>query len=114
MFWATEAQERISKILNPILLDFYQKKNLRSLSNEEILELDNIKTKILFSLEPLSDITEDNVTTKLQPTSASSSIFLKYNIWVNELRMLLGKELTVDEQKQAKASFYSMVYSDLT
>lgn len=113
MFWANEAQDKISKIINPILLEFYNKKNLRSLSNEEVLELDSIKTKILFSLDPLTDITEENVVSKLKHLSAqqTNEIITHYNKWSNELRSLLNKELTVDEQKQAKASFYSMVYA---
>jgi hypothetical protein len=115
MFWAADAQDKISKIINPILLDFYQKKNLRSLSNEEVTELDNVKTKILFSIEPLTDITDAEVVEKLKSSSASSNVLLsEYHKWVNDLRSILSKELTVDEQKQAKASFYSTVYTNLT
>lgn len=116
MFWAADAQDKISKILNPILLDFYQKKNFRSLSNEEVLEIDNLKTKMLFSLQPFSDIQEEKIIAKLKTTSAqqTNTIFNNYNSWIKEIKIQLDKEFTVDELKQAKASFYSMVYSDLT
>jgi hypothetical protein len=115
MFWANDAQEKISKIVNPILLDFYQKKNLRSLSNEESLELDNIKTKILFSTPPFSDISEEKVASQIHNLSAqqTQTNINAYHNWINQLRSALNKELTVEEQKQAKASFYSMVYSSL-
>jgi len=115
MFWANDAQEKISKIVNPILLDFYQKKNLRSLSNEESLELDNVKTKILFSTPPFSDISEEKVASQIHNLSAqqTQTNINAYHNWINQLRLALNKELTVEEQKQAKASFYSMVYSSL-
>ena len=115
LLWASEAQDKISQIVNPILLEFYNKKNLRSLSNEETKELDLIKTKILFTLDPLSVVNENDTV----QTLANLDKFNKhdkvsaYSIWLKELKSDLNKDLTVDEQKQAKASFYSMVYSSI-
>jgi hypothetical protein len=113
LLWASDAQDKISQIVNPVLLEFYNKKNLRSLSNEETRELDLIKTKILFTLDPFSEINENNTMQIL----ANLDKFNKhdtasaYSVWLKELKSDLNKDLTVDEQKQAKASFYSMVYS---
>jgi hypothetical protein len=115
LLWASDAQDKISQIVNPILLEFYNKKNLRSLSNEETKELDLIKTKILFTLDPLSVVNENDTI----QTLANLDKFNKhdkvsaYSIWLKELKSDLNKDLTVDEQKQAKASFYSMVYSSI-
>jgi hypothetical protein len=115
LLWASDAQDKISQIVNPILLEFYNKKNLRSLSNEEVKELDLIKTKILFTLDPLSVVNENDTI----QTLANLDKFNKhdkvsaYSIWLKELKSDLNKDLTVDEQKQAKASFYSMVYSSI-
>ena len=115
LLWASDAQDKISQIVNPILLEFYNKKNLRSLSNEETKELDLIKTKILFTLDPLSVVNENDTV----QTLANLDKFNKhdkvsaYSIWLKELKSDLNKDLTVDEQKQAKASFYSMVYSSI-
>ena len=39
---------------------------------------------------------------------------VEYSVWLKELKADLNKELTVEEHKQAKASFYSMVYCSLT
>ena len=116
LLWASEAQDKISQIVNPILLDFYNKKNLRSLSNEEIKELDSIKTKLLFTLEPLANINAEQIIdifNNINEFDNNESI-LAYSVWLKELKADMNKELTVDEQKQAKASFYSMVYSSLT
>jgi len=109
-FWAVEAQDKISKIINPIYLEFVNKKNLRTLSNEEFNELDNIKTKILFDINPLCSLSDEMIVASMQTTPAQNPYIEQYNLWVNQLRSQLNKELTVDEKKQAKASFYSMVY----
>jgi hypothetical protein len=110
LLWASEAQDKISNTINPILLDFYNKKNLRSLSNEEVKELDAIKTKILFSLDPFSQVTEDNINKVFSSLNISNDIVNAYSVWLKELKTEINKELTVDEQKQAKAAFYSTVY----
>jgi hypothetical protein len=115
MIWATKAQDDIAKTLNPILLEFYQKKNLRSLSNEEYEELDNIKTKVLFSINPYTKITADLVKeglSKINTSSINSSMSL-YKKWQYDLKAKINSEMSIDDQKQAKAIFYSLVYREL-
>jgi hypothetical protein len=114
MFWANEAQDKISGIINPMMLDFYNKKNMRSLSSEEHKELDIIKTKILFCTTPFLEINENLILTTFAniQNQKNSQILGLYNNWLNDLRVSLNRELSVDDQKQAKASFYSMVYSN--
>lgn len=115
LLWASEAQDKISQIINPTLLEFYNKKNLRSLSNEEIKEIDLIKTKILFTLDPLSTISSDKIIDILGNLSQfdKNETIIAYSVWLKELKADLNKDLSVDEHKQAKASFYSMVYSSI-
>jgi len=115
LLWASEAQDKISQIINPILLEFYNKKNLRSLSSDETKEIDLIKTKILFTLDPLSAIASDKIIDILGNLSQfdKNETILAYSVWLKELKADLNKDLSVDEHKQAKASFYSMVYSSI-
>jgi hypothetical protein len=115
LLWASEAQDKISQIINPILLEFYNKKNLRSLSSEETREIDLIKTKILFTLDPLSTIASDKIIDILGNLSQfdKNETIIAYSVWIKELKADLNKDLSVDEHKQAKASFYSMVYSSI-
>lgn len=115
LLWASEAQDKISQIINPILLEFYNKKNLRSLSSEETREIDLIKTKILFTLDPLSTIASDRIIDILGNLSQfdKNETIIAYSVWLKELKADLNKDLSVDEHKQAKASFYSMVYSSI-
>lgn len=112
--WAAKAQDKINEIINPILLDFYNKKNLRSLSSAETTEAETIKTKILFGLKPFDKITADIILHSFANVdNINQTTLLKdYNSWIKEISSKLNSNLSVDEQKQAKASFYSMVYSN--
>jgi hypothetical protein len=114
MVWANDAQEKISEIINPILLDFYKKKNLRSLSSEESKELEETKSKILFATKPFSTIDKDNIMKVFGEINKEEqkTLFLGYNNWLKGLSAQLDKTLTVEEQKQAKASFYSYLYTE--
>ncbi len=114
MVWANDAQEKISEIMNPILLEFYKKKNLRSLSSEESKELEETKSKILFATKPFSPIDKDYVTKIFGEIDKEEqkTIFLGYNNWLKGLSAQLDKTLTVEEQKQAKASFYSYLFTE--
>jgi hypothetical protein len=111
LLWASDTQDKISQIVNPVLLQFFNKKNLRSLSNEEVKELDSIKTKLLFNLQPFTTISTDIILQSLNDIDSSPEIIQAYSSWLKELKLDLNKDLTVDELKQAKASFYCMVYS---
>jgi hypothetical protein len=114
--WANEAQDKISEIINPIMLSFYNKKNLRSLSSEETKELEQTKTKILFSYLPFSTINEENVMSAMSNLNKNehNKVLKTYLSYVKSINNDLNRQLSVDEQKQAKASFYTMVYSNNT
>ena len=113
MIWAIRAQDKISDIINPIMLDFYKKKNIRSLTASQTKELDLFKTKILFNVEPLSKIDHELVVSKFKniDTDSSKKITEQYYDWTKNISNDINDSLSVDDQKQAKASFYYMVYS---
>ena len=110
--WAAQAQDEISEILNPIMLSFYSKKNLRSLSKAEHKELDKLKTQILFSVSPESNVSEDLVRTALAQINnkQNTEMYRKFNDWLKDVRHQVGKELTSESLKYIKSSFYSLVY----
>jgi hypothetical protein len=114
ILWANDAQDKISEILNPILLDFFNKKNLRSLSNLENVELDQIKTKILFGLDPFEVITESKVLSLLQDINNTSynPILKNYANYTKDIKNELNKELSVEDYRHTKSCFYSSVYID--
>jgi hypothetical protein len=110
--WASEAQDEISKIINPIMLEFYNKKNIRSLANNEVNELEALKTKTLFCITPYSKISDsiEKTLSKIDSPQNQKILSLYYS-WIRALEIEIGHALNMDQQKQAKASFYSMVYN---
>ena len=111
--WANQAQETISEIVNPIFLEFNQKKNLRSLSNEQTQELENIKSRILFNIKPYAAINHTIVHDILNncDDKKTCSVMTNYKKWKNNIQTNLNRSLTLDEQKYAKSSFYAVVYN---
>jgi hypothetical protein len=105
--WASAAQDEISEIINPILLDFYGKRNLRSLGSDQSKELENIKSSILFNSTPFCTINKQYVHDKLN--NLDNQHLTTYSVWLRQLASELNKDLTVDDQKQAKASFYCLL-----
>jgi|694.fasta_scaffold00234_18 hypothetical protein len=113
VLWASGAQEKISEVINPIILEFFKKKNLRSLSNTESQKLEDIKTNILLNITPFSSIADESIVNNLNSLENNNGILNQYYIWLKALQSDIGRELSVDETKQAKASFYSMVYTEI-
>ena len=112
MIWAKNSQDQISEIINPILLEFYNKKNIRSLSSTEIKELEQVKTNILLNLTPDTTISSDNIIQSFNRLTVDSTNIRQYNSWLNRLQSDMGRELSTEEKKQSNAMYYSMVYSD--
>ena len=115
--WADSAQDSISQLINPILLDFYQKKNMRSLSNEQYNEIEETKTKILLSAQPYTNINEDYLMEGLNIINNNSQIntlYSYYNQFLTTMKSTFGRDLTVNELKSIKSYFYSVVYENIT
>lgn len=112
--WAANAQEKISDIINPHILQFFNKTNLRKLSADEYQELENIKTKILFSLEPMSELSDEKILNSLDDIDKQTkNIYNKYQFWKKILSSEFNRPLSTDDYKLIKASFYSAVYTTL-
>lgn len=113
--WANETQEKISEIINPHLLAFYNKNNLRKLSASESKEIETIKSKILFNISPKSEPTEeiilDIVSNKLNNES-TNELIQAYNFWTKNIANELNRSLTLEENKLIKSSFYATVYEN--
>jgi hypothetical protein len=105
--WAHKAQDEISDIVNPIMLEFYNKKNLRSLSSAQAKELEELKTEILLRTDPFCIINKDQI---LKIMSNINYQYLStYSVWLKSVVSEIGRELSVEEQKQTKATYYALL-----
>ena len=103
-------QDKIAQIVNPIFLEFFGKKNMRSLSQSEYEITDSLKTSILFSIKPSDNISEEIIKNKVN-ASHDNSYLNKYQDFVKTIKGQIDKDLTTDDLKQLKSYFYSMVYA---
>lgn len=113
MVWSNEAQKTISNIVNPAILHFYQKKNLRELTKSEFVNLEEIKFQVLCHLKPFEEITEDKI-----------ALIMEKNKSITEKQKLLKKQLTaefidknnkspsLDEMRQINNLVYSFAFFD--
>ncbi len=110
--WAQDAQDKISAIMNPLILDFYSKKNLRSLSNQEFKNLEYIKTQALFSLKPFAQIDSDKISSNIKNIDKDTKqAILGYEYSLKNISNDLDRNLTIDEQKLVKSTFYSALHN---
>jgi hypothetical protein len=109
--WASEAQEKISRILSPIALAHFNKKNIRSLSKSEVDQLEHLKLCILCGLEPFMEINEAVIKNLLDGQKKPSAEFISSaNEKKNRFSELNNRLPNSAEIK----SIYSSVFAELS
>jgi hypothetical protein len=61
VLWGIEAQDKISDIVNPIILDHFNKADVRSLTKEQSKYLDSLKLGIFANLNVMQEVDEETV-----------------------------------------------------
>lgn len=108
LMWSLSAQEKISEIVSEKFLALANKKNVRSLSKEEFESLENIKLRILFSIDPNSEITEDSINKALSTNMELSPRF--YDL-LNKSIADFQKEFHRPPNIEEIRTFYSLIYT---
>jgi hypothetical protein len=110
--WSLDTQDKISNIVNPILLEFYNKKNMRSLANTEYEEAEATKAKIFFSIEPFAEVTTELVLSKLNTINSIeiNTKYYQYQQFNKAINSELNRPLTAEETKYTKSYLYQLVY----
>lgn len=75
MIWATQAQEKISQVINASILEVHGKTNLRQLSKAQLHDLEQLKFEILCKIEPYSEINDEFIHASIQGDNVSKSEF---------------------------------------
>jgi hypothetical protein len=101
--WAKQAQEQISKVINPVLLEAFEKSSLRNLNSEQFEELESIKFEILCNLNIGDEITDKTIA--LASKNADRSIHREFAGWVKDAEDQLGK-LSVDQKRDMRLSYF--------
>lgn len=106
--WAAKAQQQISDILNPILLESLGKSSFRAVSDADLIMSENVKFGVLSNVQPYSEITEENIL----PLIGKATV-LDFAKWAAEIKTDLNRDLTVEELRKLQVSMYSYHYGRL-
>jgi len=107
--WARQAQLAISTIISPGLLSHYGKKNMRSLSSGQCLEVEKIKFRILSNLPINSVVDEETVLRVLGSTPKVPETFnVCYNALISSHVRSVKREPTIEEIRVLQAACHSM------
>jgi len=108
--YAEMAKEKVDGILIPVYLSMANKKNIRSLSNEETSSLEEIKFRVLSSLTPFSDINE-TVISELNENSINPNIYIEAKRLENNHIAEYGRKPTTTERRKIECEAFANVYA---
>ena len=107
--WASEAQSKITQIINPAILAHYDKKTLRSLTKSEMGQLEHLKMSILCSTEPFVEVTPEIVNDLLKNPAKPTASFK--NLMANLKKDFFNRnnrKPNVDEMRKITVSCYAL------
>jgi hypothetical protein len=108
-FWAKDAQNAINEALNPVVLAHFNKKNMRSLTDEEWKEAESIKFGVLCNIEPFSELTDDVINASMQyPIPSYAKVMLDQSIL--DFTEYLKRSPNIDEIREMQCSIYTDLY----
>ena len=109
MVWAKYAQQEISNVVTPAILEHYGKKNLRSLSAKEAKEAELVKFRILSNMRKYKPINPKQIIEAVHNDEGLPKNFsVCYQKLIASQTAQSGKEPTVDELRNLQAAVYSL------
>lgn len=106
--WARAAQEVIADTLNPILLERFEKKNMRSLSLEQSYEAEEIRFGVLCNLTPLCEISQHSIHNALASGIPNVAV-ATYKEWTSQVTEELERTLNANERKNIQSYVYASI-----
>jgi hypothetical protein len=103
--WAKEAQAKISEVINPGILQQFDKKNMRSLTAQEFAHSETIKFGVLFNLGAFEPINEKSIATSLKK-KLPNGVITKCDEWISNATNDIERRLSIEEIRNIRVSFY--------
>jgi len=105
--WAYDVQKSIAEQVTPMMLDFYKKKNVRSLTRAEFDQLEYFKLCLLTNIEPFIELSPEIIKDLIEKNGKPSAEFLtKVDAQIQDFVYVNSRKPTVDEMKYIYASVY--------
>jgi len=107
--WASKAQVSINEMLTPQILAFFNKKNLRQLTAEEVEYAEKIKFGVLSHIEPFSKIDEKVVHSALKDGPIDSEMWYIYSEHLQHIKADINNP-SVDDLRKLQVFAYKEFY----
>jgi len=105
MSWAKKTQETISNIVSSGILKHYGKKNMRSLSSQQAIDVEHTKFRILSNITVNSSVNEESVFQILKSNPQIPEVYKKcYASLVESHIKKINRNLTVEECRKLQAA----------
>jgi hypothetical protein len=108
--WANSAQKIISDTITPALLHAYDKKDLRSLSKDEVGEVERIKFNTLVHIEPFEELTPERLHEALVMGTSNSDIDEVTRLLKAQFTAQNGRPPNINELHQIFSSAYALYH----
>lgn len=102
ILWATEAQKKISAILNPVMLAQYECASLRELTTVQQAELEEVKFVALCGLEPFCVVEQESVAEALEKKKKIDALPFYRNFLETH-----NRQPSIDEARQINCLAYA-------
>jgi hypothetical protein len=107
ILWAYNVQKAIADEVTPMMLDFYKKKNVRSLTRGEFDQLEYLKLCLLTGIEPFVELNSEIIKELIDKSHRPSEAFVtEVGDEIENFVYLNTRKPTVDEMKYIYASVY--------
>ena len=103
--WAKDAQTKISEIINPGILQQFGKKNMRSLTAQELARAETIKFGVLFNLGAFEAVDEKSIASALKK-KLTHGVITKCDEWISNAANDINRKLSIEEIRNIRVSFY--------
>jgi hypothetical protein len=111
--WASSAQEKIAETINPMLLQSFAKKNMRSLTDNEAQIAERVKFGVLFNVEPFTELTKDAIADAFKAIQdLPNELYTEYKDICEEAKADLGRALTFDEIRHIQTYLYGEIHDE--
>jgi len=103
--WASKAYDDLSDLLSSKYLIVKGKKNLRSLSSLEFEELESFKLGVLFNIEPMSDLNDDEILS-IAVSEPIKDHYKYCKSLFSDYEKQLKRPLSIAEKRDVQLSYY--------
>lgn len=116
VMWARSAQEDISKIVNPLYLEYTNKKKITALSDEQSHTLEKLKFSLLCNFNLYDEIQQESVAALLareEPLTIPAQVEELCNTTIGKFVSKTERQPTIDEIRNIQATAYACYIGEI-